>query len=78
MASVYLISKWTKLKNFFLINLIILIAYISITILGKDVFWDSEPYSLGIFFRIVGGTIAHILLAFIFAFLLKIKKYYSQ
>ena len=73
-ASVYLLAKWTKFKYFFLINLIILITYLGVLILGKNIFWDTDPYGLGILFRLAICIISHIFIVFIFALFKRKKK----
>ena len=77
-VSVYLISKSIKFKYFFLLSFIILITYISVIYLGEGILWSSDPYGLGIVFRVAGSVVAHTILVFSFALFLRVLKHYSQ
>ena len=72
-SSIYLLSKWTKFKYFFLINLIILLSYLSIIIIGKNTFWSTDPYGLGTLFRLAICIFSHIIIVFIFALIMRKK-----
>ena len=68
MISLYWLSRWTKFWTFFLINLIILIGYLTWLTQTKLDFLGTDPYGLGQLILIESVILGHIIAGFIFAF----------
>lgn len=68
MISLYWLSRWTKFRTFFIINLIILIGYLTWLTQSKLDFLGTDPYGLGQLFLIASVILGHIIAGFIFAF----------
>lgn len=65
--SLFLLSYWKYFYKFLLINAIIVILYYVIIVYGKNYFWGSDPYGLGMFLRLVLTVICHTIIIFIFS-----------
>jgi uncharacterized membrane protein YesL len=62
-----LLSSWKHFSKFLIFNIIIVIIYFSINILGKNVFWSHDEYGLATFFRLIVCVIFQTVFVFIFA-----------
>ncbi|PIQ20020.1 MAG: hypothetical protein COW65_17365 [Cytophagales bacterium CG18_big_fil_WC_8_21_14_2_50_42_9] len=68
LLSIYWLSKWTRFWTFFLLNLILFLAYLALlTKFGHELL-GVDPYGLSQLFLILLVIIGHILAGFIFAF----------
>ena len=70
-TSIYWLLKWEKFWQFFLINLLVLISYI--TLITNFDFFGVDPYGLNRFFLLIFSITFHVLVVFIFAFFKKKK-----
>jgi hypothetical protein len=66
--SVYWLSIWTKFWTFFVVNLIILVGYLTWLTQSELDFLGTDPYGLGQLFLIVSVVLGHVLSGFLFAF----------
>jgi hypothetical protein len=66
-ASIYLLSDWSKFKPFFIANAFLLITYVGIIIYGKTNIWEHDEYGLGMLFRLSICLLTHVLIVFVFA-----------
>ena len=64
MISLIWLSRWTKFWTFFLINLIVLIGYLTWLTQAKLEFLGTDPYGLGQLFLIVSVILGHIITGF--------------
>ncbi|RZS91999.1 hypothetical protein EV197_3107 [Aquimarina brevivitae] len=65
-VSIYLLLGWDKFNNFFIINGILVIAYVGLLVCGKSI-WDHDEYGLGFLFRLAICLLTHVLIVFVFA-----------
>tara|TARA_R110002126_G_scaffold39767_2_gene117592 strand:- start:4178 stop:4471 length:294 start_codon:yes stop_codon:yes gene_type:complete len=65
--SVYLLSYWKYVYWYAFFNIILIVIYFSVNILGKDYFWGHDEYGLGVFFRLMISVVFHTILGFIFS-----------
>ena len=65
-ASIYMLSGWEKFNKFFIVNGILIIAYVGFLIYGKS-FWGHDEYGLGFLFRLGLCLLTHVLIVFVFA-----------
>ncbi|WP_299212656.1 hypothetical protein [uncultured Aquimarina sp.] len=65
-ASIYMLSGWEKFNKFFIINGILIIAYVGFLIYGKSI-WEHDEYGLGFLFRLAICLLTHVLIVFVFA-----------
>jgi len=65
--SLYWLSKWAKFWTFFLINLVLLISYMTWLTKSELNFLGHDEYGLGRLFLIVGVVLGHVIAGFVFA-----------
>lgn len=65
-SSIYLLLSWNKFVIFFVLNGLILVAYVWILNFGKSIFGHDE-YGLGFLLRLIFCLLLHVLIVFVFA-----------
>lgn len=65
-ASIYMLAGWEKFNKFFIINGILIIAYVGFLIYGKSILGHDE-YGLGLLNRLSICLLIHVLIVFVFA-----------
>ena len=65
--SIYLLHPWKKVKQFIIINILLILSYVVLIIYGEENIWGKDPYGLGMFFRLISAVVSHITLVFVFS-----------